>query len=53
VIDELTESERNPVALTERINDVISRRIAAHPELWLWMHDRWKGTGESSQPHGE
>lgn len=49
VIDELNESERNPVALTERINNVISRRIAARPELWLWMHDRWKGTGESSQ----
>jgi KDO2-lipid IV(A) lauroyltransferase len=49
VVDELNESERNPTALTERINDVISRRIAAHPELWLWMHDRWKGTGESSQ----
>ena len=53
VVDELNESERNPVALTERINDVISRRIAARPELWLWMHDRWKGTGESSQPYGE
>jgi len=51
VVDELNESERNPVALTERINDVISRRIAARPELWLWMHDRWKGTGESSQSH--
>jgi KDO2-lipid IV(A) lauroyltransferase len=51
VVDELNESERNPQALTERINDVISRRIAARPELWLWMHDRWKGTGESSQPH--
>lgn len=48
VVDELNESERNPVALTEQINEVISRRIAAHPELWLWMHDRWKGTGESS-----
>jgi KDO2-lipid IV(A) lauroyltransferase len=53
VVDELNESERNPVALTERINDVISRRIAAHPELWLWMHDRWKGTGESSQSYGQ
>jgi len=52
VVDELNESERNPVALTERINDVISRRIAARPELWLWMHDRWKGTGER-QSYGE
>jgi KDO2-lipid IV(A) lauroyltransferase len=47
-VDELSESERDPLALTTRINDVISRRIAARPELWLWMHDRWKGiaTGE-------
>ncbi|HEX8252633.1 MAG TPA: tetraacyldisaccharide 4'-kinase [Thermoanaerobaculia bacterium] len=37
----------DPVLLTERINDVISRRIREHPELWLWMHDRWKWTGES------
>jgi KDO2-lipid IV(A) lauroyltransferase len=46
--DQLTEAERDPVALTARINETISRRIAARPELWLWMHDRWKGnaTGE-------
>ncbi len=43
-IDQLSDGEKEPVALTERINEVISRRIAAHPELWLWMHDRWKGT---------
>jgi KDO2-lipid IV(A) lauroyltransferase len=45
-VDQLTGEERDPVALTARINDVISRRIASRPELWLWMHDRWKGTGE-------
>jgi KDO2-lipid IV(A) lauroyltransferase len=45
-VDQLSEEERDPVALTKRINDIISRRIAAWPELWLWMHDRWKGTGE-------
>ena len=44
-IDQLPEEERNPEQLTQRINDVISRRIAARPELWLWMHDRWKATG--------
>lgn len=45
-VDRLTEQERDPVALTTRINDVISRRIATRPDLWLWMHDRWKGTGD-------
>lgn len=47
-VDQLSEGERDPVALTKRINDVISARIAARPELWLWMHDRWKGTGEAA-----
>lgn len=42
-IDQLGEDEKNAEALTARINDVISRRIADRPELWLWMHDRWKG----------
>lgn len=42
-IDQLGHDEKNAEALTTRINDVISRRIAARPELWLWMHDRWKG----------
>jgi KDO2-lipid IV(A) lauroyltransferase len=54
-VDQLSEAERDPVALTKRINEVISRRIATHPELWLWMHDRWKGTtaGESVGVNGE
>lgn len=51
-IGQLSAEESDPVALTERINDVISRRISTRPELWLWMHDRWKGTGES-EPHGQ
>ncbi len=42
----------DPVLLTERINDVISRRIRERPELWLWMHDRWKWTGESEVTNG-
>lgn len=41
-----TEAGMDPVELTARINDAISRRIHERPELWLWMHDRWKGTGE-------
>lgn len=49
--DLLTEAERDPVELTKRINEIISRRIHARPDLWLWMHDRWKGTGEDGT-HG-
>ena len=53
-VDQLAGAESDPVVLTKRINDVISHRIAAHPELWLWMHDRWKGTatGESEGVNG-
>jgi KDO2-lipid IV(A) lauroyltransferase len=40
------ESAADPVEeLTRRINDSISTQIRAHPELWLWMHDRWKKAG--------
>ena len=51
-VDQLTDDERDPVHLTKRINDVISARITARPELWLWMHDRWKGTGERERAYG-
>jgi tetraacyldisaccharide-1-P 4'-kinase/lauroyl/myristoyl acyltransferase len=43
--------ENGAEMLTRHLNDVMSRRIADRPELWLWMHDRWKGTGEG-QHHG-
>jgi tetraacyldisaccharide-1-P 4'-kinase/lauroyl/myristoyl acyltransferase len=45
--DLLTESERDSVVLTGRINEIFSKRIDERPELWLWMHDRWKWTEES------
>jgi lauroyl/myristoyl acyltransferase/tetraacyldisaccharide-1-P 4'-kinase len=51
--DQLTAEERDATVLTARINDVIARRITARPDLWLWMHDRWKSTGESEVTHGE
>ncbi|HVE70602.1 MAG TPA: tetraacyldisaccharide 4'-kinase [Thermoanaerobaculia bacterium] len=50
--DLLSEAERDPVALTRKINEIISDRIHARPDLWLWMHDRWKGTGERDVTHG-
>lgn len=42
--DLLSPEERTPEALMRRINEALSRRIEQQPELWLWMHDRWKGT---------
>jgi Kdo2-lipid IVA lauroyltransferase/acyltransferase len=43
-VDPHGDSEQAIAAVTARINDQFSRRILERPELWLWMHDRWKGT---------
>jgi lauroyl/myristoyl acyltransferase len=29
-------------SITGRINDIIGERIRRNPELWFWMHNRWK-----------
>ncbi|MGK2857352.1 MAG: lysophospholipid acyltransferase family protein [Thermoanaerobaculia bacterium] len=39
------EANRTPAGLMTLINERISARIRRDPELWLWFHDRWKGTG--------
>ena len=49
--EQIAAEGHDAVTLTERINEVISRRIRERPELWLWMHDRWKWTEESDAPH--
>lgn len=33
---------RDIVELTTIINSVVSDAILAHPEEWLWIHDRWR-----------
>lgn len=44
VPDRLAQSERTVEAITTKMNDQISRQIRRTPDLWLWMHNRWKGT---------
>ncbi|MDP9191827.1 MAG: tetraacyldisaccharide 4'-kinase [Acidobacteriota bacterium] len=46
---QFSKDESGAENLTRHMNDVISRRIAERPELWLWMHDRWKGTEEGQR----
>ena len=45
--DLLSHNERNAEWITRKINDAFSARIRRRPELWLWMHDRWKGVVRS------
>lgn len=40
---DLPPEQRTVEAITARINEVLSDRIRTAPELWLWMHNRWKG----------
>jgi len=35
-------AEREPEALTARLNLVIESLIREHPEQWLWLHNRWR-----------
>ena len=36
-------------AFTQRCPDVLEMYVRRHPELWLWMHRRWReGENESA-----
>ena len=42
-------SEDTPEAVrdfTQRCTDVLEMYVRRNPELWLWMHRRWRGAGE-------
>lgn len=39
--------EDTETTLTERYLAAVESEIRARPELWLWMHERWKGEGEA------
>ncbi len=45
-------------ALTARVTSIIEEKVRRRPDLWLWMHNRWRSRppgetakpGETSQP---
>jgi lauroyl/myristoyl acyltransferase len=34
--------QQNVESITTQLNEIISARIRRDPELWFWMHNRWK-----------
>jgi KDO2-lipid IV(A) lauroyltransferase len=36
--------------LTQRLTDVLEMYVRRHPDLWLWMHRRWRDGSEGSEP---
>jgi KDO2-lipid IV(A) lauroyltransferase len=38
----LSPAERETETLTARVNRRLEEPILAHPEQWLWLHDRWR-----------
>jgi KDO2-lipid IV(A) lauroyltransferase len=43
------ESREDDVAATRRYLAILEERVRARPELWLWLHDRWKRSGSAAK----
>jgi KDO2-lipid IV(A) lauroyltransferase len=39
--------------LTQRCTDVLEMYVRRYPELWLWMHRRWREPGPPTVPAGD
>jgi Kdo2-lipid IVA lauroyltransferase/acyltransferase len=45
------EGSPDPVReFTQRCTDVLEMYVRRHPDLWLWMHRRWRDEGSQSEP---
>ena len=45
------DSEHAVRELTQRCTDVLEMYVRRHPELWLWMHRRWRDDGPADMFH--
>jgi len=43
-----TDAEDAIREFTQRCTDVLEMYVRRHPDLWLWMHRRWRDSGPSS-----
>ena len=44
------DSEDPVQEFTQRCTDVLEMYVRRHPELWLWMHRRWRDIGAAGEP---
>lgn len=43
------EGTEDPIhEITQRCTDVLEMYVRRHPDLWLWMHRRWRDTGANA-----
>ena len=35
-------------AMTQALNDSLEAQVRAHPEQWMWTHNRWRGAGNDT-----
>ena len=36
------DKEQDFYQVTRQLVDILEQEITAHPEMWFWVHDRWK-----------
>jgi Kdo2-lipid IVA lauroyltransferase/acyltransferase len=41
-LPEGTDRERASLELTRAVTEAIEREVRAHPDEWVWMHERWR-----------
>jgi len=46
-VDDLTQSERDVITLTQRCSQAVEGHILKNPVQWFWVHRRWKGASEA------
>ena len=48
------EGTEDPIhELTQRCTDVLEMYVRRHPDLWLWMHRRWRNESTNAAPDPE
>ena len=53
VLAEPPYDDRSGPVIAERYARALERTIRAHPEDWLWLHNKWKYPRPASDPHSE